>query len=254
MIPKVIHYCWFGSKDIPKEQLKLIQTWSKYCPEWELKFWNEDTFDVSSHKYTSTAYNEKKYAFVSDYVRVWALNTYGGIYFDTDVELKRKIDDFLECESFSCIERRGIPFTSAVWGSKPEHKLLQILLDYYDSRVYTRDEQPNTVIISNILEEKFKINKLADVEQVGFFENDSINIYPADYFCLDLPHSYAVHHFFDSWSDTKKKYSYKDYVHDLYFLNKISGNRVNKNIIKEFSKRIGFGDILRMLRWYFKHR
>ncbi|MDY6485770.1 glycosyltransferase [Acinetobacter faecalis] len=254
MIPKVIHYCWFGEKDIPKAQLEFIKTWHKYCPDWEFKLWNEKTFDVTKFKYTESAYNQKKYAFVSDYVRVWALNTYGGVYLDTDVELKQNIECFLECDAFSCVERIGIPFTSAVWGSVASHELLQMLLNYYNDRVYTKSEQPNTVIISDILEKKFNINKFTDSNQIGQLESSKICIYSSDYFCLDLPHSYATHHFFDSWSDTKKEYSYKSYVHDLYYLNQMSGVRINNRILKEISKKISLKDIFRMLRWWIKYK
>lgn len=119
MIPKIIHYCWFGRKNIPESLQHYINGWKDKCPGWEIKLWNEDNFDINSHPFTQKAYEEKKYAFVSDYVRAMALHKFGGVYLDTDVEIKHPIDEFLTLEAFSSFEIDSIPFTSAVWGSMP---------------------------------------------------------------------------------------------------------------------------------------
>lgn len=95
MIPKVIHYCWFGRNPKPKDVLDYIETWRKHNPEYEIKEWNEDNFDIHCCKYVWEAYNVRKYAFVSDYARLYALYTEGGIYLDTDVEVKKSFDDYL---------------------------------------------------------------------------------------------------------------------------------------------------------------
>ena len=105
MIPKIIHYCWFGRNPLPELAQKCIASWKKYLPDYEIKEWNEDNFDVNIIPYTAEAYAAKKYAFVSDYARFWILYKYGGIYFDTDVEVIRPIDDiiakgnFMGCET-----------------------------------------------------------------------------------------------------------------------------------------------------------
>lgn len=105
MIPKIIHYCWFGRGPLPELAQKCIASWKKYLPDYEIKEWNEDNFDVNIIPYTAEAYAEKKYAFVSDYARFWVLYKYGGIYFDTDVEVIRPLDDiiakgnFMGCET-----------------------------------------------------------------------------------------------------------------------------------------------------------
>ena len=96
MIPKVIHYCWFGRNPLPKSALKCIASWRIFFPDYEIKEWNEDNFDVNIIKYTQDAYNAKKYAFVSDYARIWILYNYGGIYFDTDVEVIAPMIDIID--------------------------------------------------------------------------------------------------------------------------------------------------------------
>ena len=100
MIPKIIHYCWFGGNPLPESAKKCIASWRKFLPDYEIKEWNESNFDVNSIKYTREAYRLKKYAFVSDYARMWILYNYGGLYFDTDVELIKPIDDIVARGNF----------------------------------------------------------------------------------------------------------------------------------------------------------
>ena len=104
MIPKIIHYCWFGRGPLPELAQKCIASWKKYLPDYEIKEWNEDNFDVNIIPYTAEAYKAKKYAFVSDYARFWILYRYGGIYFDTDVEVIRPMDDIIERGNFMGFE------------------------------------------------------------------------------------------------------------------------------------------------------
>ena len=104
MIPKVIHYCWFGHNPLPNMAVRCIESWRKYLPDYEIKEWNEDNFDVNMVPYTQEAYAEKKYAFVSDYARFWIIYNFGGLYFDTDVEIIKPLDEvvgkgpFMGCE------------------------------------------------------------------------------------------------------------------------------------------------------------
>ena len=104
MIPKTIHYCWFGRNPLPGSAVKCINSWRKFFPDYEIKEWNEDNFDVNSIPYTAEAYQARKYAFVSDYARFWILYHYGGIYFDTDVEVIKPMDDIIAKGSFMGIE------------------------------------------------------------------------------------------------------------------------------------------------------
>ncbi len=104
MIPKIIHYCWFGRGKLPELAFKCMDTWKKYLPDYQLRLWNEDTFDITSHPYVFEAYQSKKYAFVTDYVRLYALYHFGGIYMDTDVEVIRNLDELLDLPGFSGFE------------------------------------------------------------------------------------------------------------------------------------------------------
>ena len=95
MIPKVIHYCWFGGNPLPEEAKRCIESWKKYCPDYKIIEWNENNYDVNSNEYMKAAYKEKKWAFVSDYARIDVVYKCGGIYMDTDVELVKELDTFL---------------------------------------------------------------------------------------------------------------------------------------------------------------
>ncbi|WP_394811651.1 glycosyltransferase family 32 protein [Phocaeicola vulgatus] len=105
MIPKVIHYCWFGRNSLPPLAVKCLESWKRFFPDYEIKEWNEDNFDVNIISYTAEAYRVKKYAFVSDYARFWILYHYGGLYFDTDVEVIKSMDDIIAKGSFMGCEK-----------------------------------------------------------------------------------------------------------------------------------------------------
>ena len=100
-IPKKIHYCWFGRGEKPELAKKCIESWKKYCPDYEFKEWNEDNFDIHSNKYVEQAYNARNFAFVTVYVRLYALYSEGGVFMDTDVEILKPIDEFLKHKAFT---------------------------------------------------------------------------------------------------------------------------------------------------------
>lgn len=138
MIPRVVHYCWFGRNPLPASAVKCIESWRRYMPGYEIKEWNEDNFDVNSVPYISEAYAAKRYAFVSDYARFWILYHYGGVYFDTDVELIKPIDDILERGAFMGIEdiypeHDPYPLVAPGLGMAVEagHEFYKKELDYY---------------------------------------------------------------------------------------------------------------------------
>ena len=104
MIPKKIHYCWFGRNPLPEDAKKYIESWEKYCPDYEIKEWNEDNFNLDMYPYVREAYENRKFAFVSDVARLYALYNEGGFYMDTDVELIKPLDDFLKYDGVSGFE------------------------------------------------------------------------------------------------------------------------------------------------------
>ncbi len=127
-IPKVIHYVWVGGKEKPKKIKQCIKTWKKVMPDYAIKEWNENNFDINSNDYIKAAYKNKKWAFVSDYIRMYALYNEGGIYFDTDVIAIRKLDEYLCYDCFTGFESNDYPFT-AVIGAKKNHPLIKTILD-----------------------------------------------------------------------------------------------------------------------------
>lgn len=206
MIPKIIHYCWFGRGDLPPFAKKCIESWKKYCPDYEIKEWNEDNFDINSNLYVKEAYQNKKFAFVTDYVRLYAMYTYGGIYMDTDVELVKNLDEFLDNQAFSGFENdKRIP--TGIMASEQGFELFKYLLSYYNNRSFIKtdgsfDMTTNVSIITDMLTEK---GFTAD----GKFQVvEGFALYPQDYFCPydngtgvlnKTKNTAAIHWFNKSW-------------------------------------------------------
>lgn len=207
MIPKIIHYCWFGRGKMPELAESCIASWRKYLPDYELMLWNEDTFDVNCMKFTRQAYEKKKYAFVTDYVRLYALKKYGGVYMDTDVEILQSIDSFLTLPAFTGFESNGI-LPTGLMASTAEARWLDLMLAYYTNKPFVRwngrlNKTPNTLIISRILNKRgIALNNSYQV-----YDNE-LHLFPKDYFCpksyetgkIELTeNSYCIHHFAGSW-------------------------------------------------------
>ncbi|OUO14920.1 glycosyl transferase [Flavonifractor sp. An4] len=131
MIPKKIHYCWFGRGEKPKLAQKCIASWKKYCPDYEIVEWNEDNFDVSAYPYAQYCYQQKKWAFLSDFVRLVVVEKHGGIYFDTDVELLKRPDFLLEHEAFYGFENHSHVNTGQGFGSQAHQCTIKAMLEQY---------------------------------------------------------------------------------------------------------------------------
>lgn len=131
IIPKTIHYCWFGKGEKPKLAQKCIASWKKYCPDYEIMEWNEDNFDIRSHPYAAFCYQQKKWAFLSDYVRLVVIEEHGGIYFDTDVELLRSPDFLLNHAAFYGFENSENIATGLGFGAQAHHPTIQAMLEQY---------------------------------------------------------------------------------------------------------------------------
>lgn len=131
MIPKVIHYCWFGRGEKSALAKKCIESWHKYCPDFEIIEWNEDNFDIAAYPYAQYCYENKKYAFLSDFIRLIVINRYGGIYFDTDVEAVKSLEPLLEYEAFYGFENESNLNTGQGFGAEAGHITAQALLQEY---------------------------------------------------------------------------------------------------------------------------
>ena len=130
MIPKIIHYCWFGRGPMPQTALDCIESWHKYMPDWEYKLWNEDNFDVNCNQYVREAYEARKFAFVSDYVRLVALRDFGGLYMDVDFLVRKPFDDLLLYKAFAGFEgSKRNPVMMGVIASEPDGKWVKEQLE-----------------------------------------------------------------------------------------------------------------------------
>lgn len=217
MIPKIIHYCWFGRGQMPALALKCIESWKKHMPDYELRLWNEDSFDVNSNIYVKEAYEHRKFAFVTDYVRLYALYEEGGIYMDTDVEVVKDLAPFLHHHAFSGFENNGYVPTGMMASEKGGLWVKDLLADYVDHHFVKEDGSldltPNTVMITDYMLKKGLVldNSYQDFEGLA-------TMYPSDYFCplcqntgeVQLTeNSYCIHHFAGSWMPAKVKIASK---------------------------------------------
>lgn len=131
MISKVIHYCWFGRAEKPKLAQKCIESWKKYCPDFDIIEWNEDNFDVEQYPYLKWCYDHKKWAFLSDFARLLIVRDHGGIYFDTDVELLSPLDELLEYEAFYGFENDTNIATGLGFGAEKDHPTVTAMIEKY---------------------------------------------------------------------------------------------------------------------------
>lgn len=206
MIPKKIHYCWFGGKEKPKSVIECIETWKKFCGDYEIIEWNEKNFDVNVCQYTRDAYKEGKWAFITDYVRLYAMVTEGGIYMDTDVEVVKNLDIFLDNQAFSGFQTNdSIP--TGIMACEKNYKIFKELLEEYNDRsFYNNDGSLNLItnveyITNKYLKYGLVLNNCKQCIQ-GFM------LYPVDYFCAKswktgivnkTEFTYTIHHFAGSW-------------------------------------------------------
>ena len=187
MIPRKIHYVWFGKSEKNELIKKCMETWKKLG--YEIKEWNEDNFDIDYNKFTRQSYDAKKYAFTSDVARLYALYTEGGIYLDTDVSVAKSLDEFLNEPAFTGFEELGYP-VCATMGAEKGNPLIKKMLDYYDDKDFT--ELTNTQIISNILGENGIDRNKNEIQRIK-----DITIFPQEYF--NSKDGYTKHHMDGSW-------------------------------------------------------
>ena len=224
MIPKIIHYCWFGDSPEPNNVKKCIASWRKFLPDYEIKRWDESNYDVHKCQYMSDAYKEKKWAFVSDYARIDIVHEYGGIYLDTDVEVIRPFDDLLHEHLFCGFESRdpigykkkhiienSVAFGLG-FGAKPKHPILKEMLDLYATlNFYNHNGSLNLIACPYYQTMVLKRHGLVNNNKTQRF--DMGIAYAPEYFCPQsnitdkmlylTENTYSIHHFTVSWASSK---------------------------------------------------
>lgn len=214
-IPKVIHYCWFGGASLPKSVQRCIKSWNVFCPDYEIKEWNESNFDVSANRYAREAYEQRKWAFVSDYARLKIIFDQGGIYMDTDVELLRPLDVLLELEGFMGFQDRTLVASGLGFGAVQGHPVIAALLeDYRDIPFVLPDGTLDTTPCPKRNTERLKILGLRPDNSLQTLQG--VRILPSDYLCpMDYysskvnitENTISIHHFDASWTSAKSKRS-----------------------------------------------
>lgn len=200
MIPKVIHFCWFGKTEYPSLVKECIETWHYYLPDWEFKLWNEDNSPIN-HPVVKKALEEKKYAFAADYVRIYVLNEYGGIYLDTDIEVVKNFEPLRRNLFFAGYEdiEKKVP-NSAVLGAIKGHPILKEMLEYYDNSTYfmTIPFVMATVLKNN----EFNPKDYIIYNREYFYPYHIIESYEITQLMYKhiTENTYAIHHWKKSWT------------------------------------------------------
>lgn len=216
MIPKVIHYCWFGKNPLPEDAVNCINSWKKFFPEYEIKEWNEDNFQFGDCDYAVEAYGAKKWAFVSDYARYKILYEYGGVYFDTDVEVIKPMEGIIEKGPFMGVEKIGSPAPGLGLAATPGHSFYKTMVQKYKQLHFSNEDGSNNLktIVEYTTEE---LKKLGWKNEDRIQTIAGINIFPAEYFCpMDYitgeititPNTYSIHHYKASWQSEIELYAH----------------------------------------------
>lgn len=217
MIPKKIHYCWFGGNPLPKKDRKCIESWKKYCPDYEIIEWNESNYDLNKNRYMADAYKERKWGFVPDYARFDIIYNHGGFYLDTDVELIKSLDILRENHAYMGFEGEIWVNGGIGFGAEEGHSVIKGLRDIYDSLSFYQNDgtlnlKPSPYYITDYL------------ESIGLVRDNSeqiingLHIYPTDYFAAKdydtgkiykTSNTISIHQYNASWKTPKQKFVYR---------------------------------------------
>ena len=204
MIPKRIIYCWFGKGEKPETVKNFINSWKKYMPDWEYLEINENNFDYNSCEYSKKAYENKKWAYVSDVARVWALYNYGGVYLDTDIEVYQSFEKLLDNKFFVGVEQPHY-FGNATIGAEPKNPIVKLMLDKYETgeekwelKEHWYEYRTAPMILTDILE------KYVDRDSMDYQKTTDITVYPKKYFVNHEQKDdevFCKHYMLGSWCD-----------------------------------------------------
>lgn len=218
-IPRIIHYCWFGGNPLPHLAVRCINSWKKVLSDFEIREWNEKNFDLACNTYVKQAYESRKWAFVTDYVRLKVLYDFGGIYMDTDVEVIKPLDEFMDLPAFTGFEGDGYINTGTI-GAKKGNKWIDELIKDYDERVFIKEDgsydlTTNVQAITNITQKMYRINLDNNQQSLAFAD---VSFYPFDWFCAKsfetrkikrTKNTHTIHHFSGSWLSFSQRFKNK---------------------------------------------
>lgn len=208
MIPKIIHYCWFGQSPKPQSVLRCINSWKKYCPDFEIREWTENDFDVSLNQYTQQAYDSKAWGFVPDYIRLWIIYHYGGIYLDTDVQVLKNLSPLCDHSAFSGFENTDYVNFGQGFGAEAGNPIIHAHMQMYDSLQFvngdgTYNKTPSPQYTTKVLRDYGLHCDDNTVQNLQYMV-----VYPKEYFCPKnfttgvtrvTPNTYSIHQFDASW-------------------------------------------------------
>ena len=217
MIPKIIHLCWLSGDPYPKKIEFCINSWKKYLPDYEVMLWDTNRFDVNSNPWTKQAFEAKKYAFVADYIRLYAVYNYGGIYFDSDVEVIKKFDDVLGLPYFVGAETDENSLELAAFGAEKGTQWVKTALDYYEGRNFIREDgsmdiEVQPLVMSRTLGAKYEWTPIKKKEEVVRDES-KLCVFPCDWFSAHpfsenggckytiTKNTHSIHHYAGQWRD-----------------------------------------------------
>lgn len=211
-IPKCIHYCWFGRNEMPKKFCENIETWKKYCPDYEIVRWDEDNYDISKNRYMMQAYEAGKWGFVPDYARLDIIYRNGGIYLDTDVELLKPLDSLLQFELFCGFEMSGYVALGLGFGAVKNHEIIKDMLEEYEKVDFLLPNGEMNLVASPIYQtrvlERYGLIKNGETQaKKNFIALSSEYLSPIDAYGIGQPtiNSFSIHQYAATWFDSRQK-------------------------------------------------
>ena len=223
VIPKIIHYCWFGGKEIPEQNKKWMASWKKYCPDYEIIEWNENNYDVKKNRYMYDAYKAGKWGFVSDYAELDIIYCYGGIYLDTDVEIIRNLDELLYQDSFMGVDGSKNISLGLGFGARPYFHVIKELMDGYNSCSFYNSDGSMNITAAPTLQIPF-FNNLGYVNNGEYQKIGDLTVYPEKVLSGKCnytgrvkltEHTFSIHHYDGSWVSEERRIRLK-IMQDFY--------------------------------------